>query len=216
MTDFPNQNETPYYEPLTPGISFPQNNPTPDQPSIQENKTNNNNGNDVVYRAPSDLPAAFILSFFFIFGIGASIIFFIIMLFTKNLGFIGGIIISLVGAVIIFFVGRTITINAVINISSTLGTITIKKIKLFFCYNYQEIVQINEVQQIIIEDQEGLFYLKFILLDGKQVYGLNGIYNKNDEGRKALEFMRNALPERISFKDNLSVNSSDIDLRNIK
>ena len=77
---------------------------------------------------------------------------------------------------------------------------------MFFCYNYQEIIQINEVEQVIIEDQEGLFYLKFILLDGKQVYVLNGIYNKNDEGRNALEFMRNALPEKISFKDNLSVN----------
>ena len=41
MTDFLNKNGTPNYEPLTDGMSYQQNTPTPSQAPIQVNQTNN-------------------------------------------------------------------------------------------------------------------------------------------------------------------------------
>ena len=111
-----------------------------------------------------------------------------------------------------YCVGRNINIYVIINISYTLGTIIIEKKRMFHCYNKQEIIQINEVKELIIEDQEGLFNLKFKLSDGKYVYGLNEMYD-NGEGKKVLEIMKNALPERISLVDNLSPKQTNIDLK---
>ena len=86
---------------------------------------------------------------------------------------------------------------------------------MFYCYNKQEIIQINEVKEVIIEDQDGLFNLKFKLSEGKNVYRLNGMHD-NGEGKKVLEIMKNALPERISFIDNLSPKQTNIDLKTFR
>ena len=86
---------------------------------------------------------------------------------------------------------------------------------MFYCYNKQEIIQINEVKEVIIEDQDGLFNLKFKLSEGKNVYRLNGMHD-NGEGKNVLEIMKNALPERISFIDNLSPKQTNIDLKTFR
>ena len=113
-------------------------------------------------------------------------------------------IIPLVFAIAASCVGAYDDAYIIINISSTIGTIEIKKNKFLFCYNTQEILKINDVKQVIVQSENSSFKIFFKLKDGREVEGCIYIDNKNGEGRKAFEIIRNNLPQNISFSGDLA------------
>ena len=185
MSDFQDQNETPYYELSTPGIIEKQNNPTSYQSSIQVNQQTNNNGRNANYRSPCDVETSIIIFFFFLCGIFAAIGMISAGISENIITFILLSLIPLLFSIIAFIIGRIITIYTVIDISSTLGTIVITKKKIFCCFNKKQIVQINDIQKIVIQSEFSSFYIIFKLSDGREIYGCSRINNQNGEGKKA-------------------------------
>ena len=212
MTD----NATPYYQPLTAGIPYQQNNPTPyQQQPIQVYQPVNSYGSNATYKTPCNCIVGTIVVIFFIVGIG-------IFSFMIATGISSGqtetilfAFIPFIFALIATILGSCISLYVIINISATLGTIIINKKKMCFCFSKQEIVQINDVQQVIVQTDystnyeiNGVHYnafeVIFKLVDGREVKGCSGIIDKNNEGRRAFQIIRNALPTRIVFGGNLA------------
>jgi len=118
-------------------------------------------------------------------------------------------------AVVATILGSCISLYVIINISSTSGTIIINKKKMCFCFSKKEIVQINDLQQVTVQTDYSTHYeingvhydafeIIFRLSDGREVKGCSGIIDKNGEGRRAFQIIRNALPSRIVFGGNLA------------
>ena len=204
MTDFLNKNGTPNYEPLTDGMSYQQNTPTPNQAPIQVNQIINSYEKNATYTTPCHcLASTFLIFLFFLctlvsaYVIGTGI-------FENNIKVSLSGLALLIPSSIAILIASTFNIYVVIKISSTLGTIVIKRRKLCFCFNEKEVVQINDLDQVIIEkDEEGsfassdVFKINFKLLNGRYAYVCRGINNKTGEGRRAYNIIRNALPQRI-------------------
>ena len=102
-----------------------------------------------------------------------------------------------------------------IEINGTLGTISLYKVKVFFCFNKPKIIQIKDVVQVIIQidhsaniDTEGeyvrFFEVIFRLSNGQSFKGCSGIVDKDGEAHKAYTIIRNGLPERISIDGDLA------------
>ena len=212
MTD----NAAPYYQPsTTPEIPYQQNAQTPYQPPIEVYQPVNSYGSNVTYKTPCNCIVGFIVTIFFIVGIGVSLL-------MVTTGILNGdtetilfgftpLIFSLVATIL----GSCISLYAIINISATSGLIIINKKKMCFCFSKQEVVQINDLQQVIVQTDyttnyeiNGVHYnafeVIFRLSDGREVKGCSGIIDKNNEGRRAFQIIRNALPSRIIFGGNLA------------
>ena len=123
--------------------------------------------------------------------------------------------IPLIFSVVATILGSCISLYVIINISSTSGLIIINKKKMCFCFNKQECVQINDLQQVIVQTDTTTRYTEcgeryysfeviFRLSDGREVKGCSGIIDKDGEGRRAFQIIRNALPQRIVFDGNLA------------
>ena len=203
MADFQNQNETPYYELLTPGKTETQKNPILYQSSNEVNQQTYNYGGNAIYRSPFNCNNCFFIVIFFFSGSFGIIMMISVGISENRIEFILLSLFPLIFLIIAFIVGSTNNIYVVINISSTLGTIAITKRKFFFCFTKKEIIQINDVQQVIVDTKNNLFNVIFKLSNGREVYGCSKIYDKNGKGKKAFEIIRNALPKRISFSGNL-------------
>jgi len=107
----------------------------------------------------------------------------------------------LIPSLIAFIFGSIINTRIIINISSTLGIITIQKKKLFCCFNKQEIIQLNDIKQVSIKKTfvGDYFEIFFKLIDEKEIKVCPEIKNSNGEKNKAINIIKNALPQRIEF-----------------
>ena len=212
MTD----NAAPYYQPsTTPEIPYQQNAQTPYQPPIEVYQPVNSYGSNVTYKTPCNCIIGFIVVIFFIVGIGVSLLMITTGILngdTKSILFgLFPLIFSLAATIL----GSCISLYVIINISATSGLIIINKKKMCFCFSKQEVVQINDLQQVIVQTDytthyeiNGVHYdafeIIFKLSDGREVKGCSGIIDKNGEGRRAFQIIRNALPPRIIFCGNLA------------
>ena len=205
----------PYQQATTDGIPYQQNTPAPYQPPIEVYQPVNNYGSDVTYKTPCNCIVGFIVTIFFIVGIGVSSFMTVTGILNSDLkGALFGLF-PLIFAVVATFLGSCISIYVIINISATSGIIIINKKKMCFCFSKQEVVQINDLQQVIVQTDytthyeiNGVHYnafeVIFRLSDGREVNGCSGIIDKDGEGRRAFQIIRNALPPRIVFGGNLS------------
>ena len=199
MVDFKELNETPYYENLNSEKTDKQNNPTQTQSLIPANPQITNDGTDFIYSTP--LEKSYILFFLcFFIGIVIAIIVLIYGMYFENKDIIFSSPLPLIFTIVGFILGITVNIQIVINISSALGTIVIIKKKTYWRFNKEKIIQINEVQEVIFQDFEDYFEINFKLSNETEVNGFVRIYqNSYEERRKAIEIIRNALPQRIAF-----------------
>ena len=217
MTDYPSQNmmnTAPYADPLTSGpAAYPLNNQTPVQPPIQVNQPIY--GKNAFYKTPCNFITGCIVVSFFIAGIGASVLMIVVGISSGQTEMIFFGLIPLLFAVIATILGSCSSLYVTINISPTFGNIIINKKKMCFCFNKQEILQINDVQQLIVQTdphttyeingvQYNAFEVIFKLSDGREVVGCSGIIDKNGEGRRAFQIIRDSLPPKVGFGGNLA------------
>ena len=215
MTDFLSQNDGSYQQPLNgptpyqPSNYPPQNTAAGYSSSIPVNQTSITNAH---YKTPFNFLVVFICAILFVIGIFYSI--FIIALSKGNIkeilfGFIP-LILPLAGVI----VGSCMFLYYSINIDSSLRIITIRKVKLFFCFSTKKVIEINHIKQVIVQtdystncfikgEHYNAFDVIFKLVDGNEVIGCTKIINKNGEGRKAFNIIRNALPN-IGFGGDLT------------
>ena len=182
---------------------------------IKNKNKNKKTKNDVTYETPCNCIIGFIVVIFFIVGI---CLFSIILSNGISKGQSKTIIIAFIPltfVIIAIILGSVISLYFIINISATSGIIIINKKKVCFCFSKQEVLQINDLQQVIVQTDNhchhtingkryNSFEVIFRLSDGREVIGCSGIMNKDCEGRRAFQFIRNALPPRIVFGGNLA------------
>ena len=203
-------------------IPYQQNNPISYQQQpirvnqpVRSHKKKKKKKSKATYKTPCDYSNGFMVTIFFIFGVG----FFSFMIATGISNVQSQAIllafIPLIFVVVATILGSCISLYVIINISSTSGLIIINKKKMCFCFNKQECVQINDLQQVIVQTDTTTRYKKcgeryysfeviFKLSDGIEVKGCSGIIDKDGEGRRAFQTIRNALPPRIVFGGNLA------------
>ena len=203
MKDFQTLNETPYYENLNSGNTDNQNYSSQHQALTPINQHNQNNGTYAIYRCRETFYfCAFAFVFFFV-GLFASSLCITSWLYDKQiiLLFVSPVplVFTIIGSILLSVWNLWVNIN----ISSTLGTIKITQERIFCCYNKEKIIQINEVQKIIYTINDLNFSINFKLSDEREVNGWIDASNKNGQGRRALEILRNSLPKRIIFEGNI-------------
>ena len=104
-----------------------------------------------------------------------------------------------------------------IRIDPSTRLITIKSRKMFFCCNKTKMIEIDNVQKFYIKrdshthyTQNGVHYDAFkieILPTNNEVFEVfTGVIDKNNESRKAFEFLRNSLPSNIQIETELNMN----------
>jgi len=205
----------PYQQATTGGIPYQQNTPAQYQPPIEVYQPVNSYGSDVTYRTPCNCIVGFIVVIFFIVGVGVFSFMIVNGISTGQTQTILMAFIPLIFSVVATILGSCISLYVIINISATSGLIIINKKKMCFCFSKQEVVQINDLQQVIVQTDytthyeiNGVHYdafeVIFRLSDGREVKGCSGIIDKNGEGRRAFQIIRNALPQRIVFGGNLA------------
>ena len=203
MKDFQTLNETPYYENLNSGSADNQNYSSQHQTLTPINQQNQNDGRDAIYSSPADFSFCAFAFVFFIVGLFGSSIMITSWLYEKQIILLYVSPVPLLFTIIgsIFLSSCNFWVN--INISSTLGTIKITQIRICCCYNEEKIIQINEVQKIIYTVNDGKFSINFKLSDEREVNGWINVSNKNAQGRRAFEIVRNSLPKTITFEGNI-------------
>ena len=160
-----------------------------------------NCGSDAIYKTPCyDLS----LHIFIVWCFAMPLAFFSFYIFSciLNKGYFDiFFLFVLIPPLIAFIVGSIINTRIIINISSTLGKITIEKKKLFCCFNKQEIIQINDIKQVSIKKTlfGDNFEIFFKLINEKEVKVCPRIENKSGEKNKAINIIKNSLPKRIEF-----------------
>ena len=113
-----------------------------------------------------------------------------------------------------FVLGSIKIVSSEIKIIPTFATFEVIKKKTLCCFNKRETILINNLKNVIIKfDPINRFRVKrnyipafevtFVLVDGSEVEALSGVINVGRESKKVFNFLRNSLPERISFSGNL-------------
>ena len=203
-------------------IPYQQNNPISYQQQpirvnqpVRSHKKKKKKKSKATYKTPCNYSNGFMVTIFFIFGVGFFSFMIAIGISNVQSQAILLAFIPLIFVVVATILGSCISLYVIINISSTSGLIIINKKKMCFCFNKQECVQINDLQQVIVQTDTTTRYTEcgeryysfeviFRLSDGREVKGCSGIIDKDGEGRRAFQIIRNALPQRIVFGGNLA------------
>jgi len=203
-------------------IPYQQNNPISYQQQpirvnqpVRSHKKKKKKKSKATYKTPCNYSNGFMVTIFFIFGVGFFSFMIAIGISNVQSQAILMAFIPLIFVVVATILGSCISLYVIINISSTSGLIIINKKKMCFCFNKQECVQINDLQQVIVQTDTTTRYTEcgeryysfeviFRLSDGREVKGCSGIIDKDGEGRRAFQIIRNALPQRIVFDGNLA------------
>ena len=203
-------------------IPYQQNNPISYQQQpirvnqpVRSHKKKKKKKSKATYKTPCNYSNGFMVTIFFIFGVGFFSFMIAIGISNVQSQAILLAFIPLIFVVVATILGSCISLYVIINISSTSGLIIINKKKMCFCFNKQECVQINDLQQVIVQTDTTTRYTEcgeryysfeviFRLSDGREVKGCSGIIDKDGEGRRAFQIIRNALPQRIVFDGNLA------------
>ena len=217
MIDCQNESAAPAYEPSTAGNPYQQNNPTPSpyQPVTQEKKPIKNYANNATYKTPLSIEIAILSVVFLIIGFVLFVIIISSAISKNDIKKIYKSIFPLIFALIGIILGSCFSLYYSINISANSGLIIIDKKKTFFCFNKQKTILISDIQQVIVQTNYYVSYkinryhfdsfdIIFKLFDGREVTGCYGVIDKNREGMRAFQFLRNALPQRIEFDGNLT------------
>ena len=204
----------PYYQPLTAGVSYQPNTPPQYQQPIQVNQPVSM-GSNATYKTPCNCIVGFFVVTFFTVGVAVFAFMFASGISSRQTSTILFSFIPLIFTAVAIILGSCISLYSIINISATLGTIIINNKKMCFCCSKQQILQINNLQQVIVQTDystnyeiNGVHYnafeVIFKLSDGSEIKGFSGVIDKNGEGRRAFQVIRNALPQRIGFGGNLA------------
>ena len=167
---------------------------------------------NATYETPCDCGVGIFIIVFFI----ACVIFFSVMLAEiisnpqTDKKFL--ILVPIIFEIIAIVIAIRTSLYIIINISATSGIIIIDKKKLFFCFNKQEVVKINDLKKVIIKidyetyhkDGYNRFEIIFKLSNGTEVQGCSSIRDINGEARRAFQIFRNALPPRIVVSGNFA------------
>ena len=166
---------------------------------------------NATYETPCDCGFGIFIIVFFI----ACVIFFSVMLAEiisnpkTDKKFL--ILVPIIFEIIAIVIAIRTSLYIIINISATSGIIIEKK-KLFFCFNKQEVVKINDLKKVFVKidyetyhkDGYNRFEIIFKLSNGTEVQGCSSIRDINGEARRAFQIFRNALPPRIVVSGNFA------------
>ena len=218
MTDYPpSQNSgysSVYGDPLASGsTAYPLNNQATVQPPLEVSQAVA--GKNGFYKTPCNCITGCIVVSFFITGVGVFLFMLVMGISSGETEQILFAFIPLIFAVIATILGSCSSLYVTINISPTFGNIVINKKKMCFCFSKQEILQINDVQQVIVQTDPhttykingvryNAFEVIFKLVDGRSVVGCSGIIDKNGEGRRAFQIIRECLPQKVGYGGNLA------------
>ena len=95
-----------------------------------------------------------------------------------------------------------------IAIDLELGIITTKNNKFLFCFGQKQSFGLIEIEQILIQINNNIdfsqndvhyncFDVIFKLLNGKEIKGIIGLVDKNNESQKIIEFLKKTIPSNI-------------------
>ena len=215
MTDFPPPTKDSYaqhfYGP-TPSNFPSQNTPIRYRRPIRVKKSSVSN---VQYRTPCNCIFGFICVVLFIVGIVVSVALVSQGISSgKSKEILFGLF-PLFFTLVAIILGSCTSLYFSIDIENSFGTISITKVKLFFCFSKKEIIKVNDLQQVIVQTDpttnyeiNGVHYDSFEILfklnNGREVKGCSGVIDKNGESRKAFNVIRSALPPNIPFGGNLA------------
>ena len=191
-----------------PNYQIPMNTP-PEYSSVPVNSPLSR----VEYKTPCNCVVGTIVVAFFIVGFG--LFGFMLVLATSG----GSIPFYVAGFPLLFgivsiILGSCISMNYIIEIDNSVGTILIRNKKIFFCFNKSNVININEVRQVVVKidpttnyEINGVHYnafeVIFQLVNGQDVKGCSGVIDKNGEGRRAASIIRSGIPRNIPFAGDL-------------
>ena len=183
-----------------------------DNENLSFKKTNEVNYKNIYY-TQMNLTLFLFFIIFFIVCTFLSIVIFIIYL-NGNETFIYYIFIPLGILGIASIISSIYPLFSRIKIDIPNDLIIIKNIKILFCFNKTNYINLKEVEEIIIEKNTNVHYeingvayggydLIFRLNKDKEIKGLSGEIDKNLESQKLFEFLREGLPKKIPISSDL-------------
>jgi hypothetical protein len=169
----------------------------------------------VEYKTPCNCITGVIVVSFFIMGFG--IFGFLLTLYISDNSSAPPfyiLLIPLLFGIISIILGSCSSMNFIIEIDNSVGTIFIRSKKIFFCFNKSNVININEVRQVVVKidpttnyEINGVHYnafeVIFQLVNGQDIKGCSGVIDKNGEGRRAASIIRSGIPRNIPFAGDL-------------
>ena len=167
----------------------------------------------VEYKTPCNCIVGTIVVIFFIVGFGL-FGFMLVLAITGGSIPIFVVFFPLIFGIVSIILGSCFSMNYIIEIDNSVGTIIIKSKKMCFCLNKSNIININEVRQVVVKidpttnyEINGVHYnafeVIFQLVNGQEVKGCSGVIDKNGEGRRAAGIIRSGIPQNIPFSGDL-------------
>ena len=191
-----------------PNYQIPMNTP-PEYSSVPVNSPLSR----VEYKTPCNCIVGTIVVIFFIVGFGLFTLLLVMAISGASIPFfVVGF--PLIFGIVSIILGSCSSLNFIIEIDNSVGTIFIRSKKIFFCCNKSNIININEVRQVVVKidpttnyEINGVHYnafeVIFQLVNGQDVKGCSGVIDKNGEGRRAASIIRSGIPRNIPFAGDL-------------
>ncbi len=180
--------------------------------SYFENKNTIEDNNKYVYFTQLNLTIILSFVIFFVFCSTIAISLFIIYL-NGNTTIIYLIFIPI--GILIFgsIVSSLFSLFTKIIVDIKNDSITIKQVKILFCFNKTKYITLSKIEQIIVEKSTKVKYengvpyggynLIFIVNKDKQIKGLTDEIDKNLESQKLFEFLREIIPKSIPISSDM-------------
>ena len=183
----------------------------------EENKTNliNNENKIYIYNSPFNCFSFSIIFSLLFLGIILFAVFIILGIDSDIWLFMLFIPIFLIILSIIF--SCVLSLYDTIIIDLELGLITTKNNKFLFCFGQKHSFGLIEVEQILIQINQNINYSKnyisyncfdviFKLLNGKEIKGIIGLIDKNNESQKIIGLLKKTIPSNIPINGDLVEN----------
>ena len=166
------------------------------------------------YKTPLNIVFCILCVVYYIVGTLIFIILISIAISKDNTNIIYFSFIPLIFPLIAFIMGACSTLYYYIIVDQYQQVIVIKSKKLSFCFNKQKIVPLDQIEKVIVQIDHSINYkinnvsynafeIIFQLRDGSNIIGLSGVINKDNESKKAMKFLRNALSPEVCFEGDL-------------
>ena len=171
-----------------------------------------------IYSSPFNCFAFSMIFSLFSIGIGLFIVFIILGIHNDLVFWLFMLFLPIFLIVLSIIFSCAISLRDKIVIDFEKGLIYTKTQKFLFCFGQKNTFSLIEIEQVIIQVNPNLHYTEdeiaydcfdviFRLLNGKEIKGASGVINKNNECRKAIDFMKKGIPHNIPINGDLVENS---------
>ena len=184
----------------------------------KSNILSNTSNGMYIYSSPFNCFAFSMIFSLFSIGIGLFIVFIILGIHNDLVFWLFMLFLPIFLIVLSIIFSCAISLRDKIVIDFEKGLIYTKTQKFLFCFGQKNTFSLIEIEQVIIQVNPNLHYTEdeiaydcfdviFRLLNGKEIKGASGVINKNNECRKAIDFMKKGIPHNIPINGDLVENS---------